>query len=187
MHSSKLIHIYFSLHLCMFGFAEMQSRNEGLILQSSSVNISTRFLDLSLAIKVTTWNTWQISSVTSTYFCIVFYFFYFVLLMKLAKCLETICILCLYTTLNVSSVCVNYLRLKNTELCWRKCIRIQFKILITHMDILWLMAKLASEIWKQPGGHCTVPEQCNYVLQADNGEWKVLCVVDLWKHCQYHP
>lgn len=85
MHSSKLIHIYFSLHLCMFGFAEMQSRNEGLILQPSSVNISTRFLDLSLAIKVTTWNTWQISSVTSTYFCIVFLFFLFCIVNEIGK------------------------------------------------------------------------------------------------------
>lgn len=111
---------------------------------------------------------------------------YFVLLIKLAKCLETICILCLYIILNVPSICVNYLRLKNTVLCWRKCIRILFKIWITHMDILWLMAKLASEIWTQPGGDCTLPEQCNYVLQAYNGELKLLCVVELWKYCQYH-
>lgn len=84
-----------------------------------------------------------------------------------------------------SSECVQYLckLLKaqegNAALGWREYVRTLFKIWGTHVGIFWLTAKLASEIWTQPGGHRTVSESCNYALQAHNGALKrwIMCAL----------
>ena len=148
IHSSNVIQMCFSVHLCM------------LVLQRCRVEMKGEFCKHPL------W-TFQL------------YFKIFLKQLKLPY--ETLdnffCdfhILCIvnkigkmswdnmYHMLIHNSECVQYLckllKAQNTALCWRKYIRILYKIGIAQMDILWLMAKLASEIWTQTGGHCTLSE-----------------------------